>query len=300
MYAWYILGGGYISVRRFFCIIFLLSALCCISAQTEKPRVAVATFDYRNGVTRDESEFLTDQFIIRIANTGVVTVVDRDSFDKVLEEESFRLTNWSKPENTSLVGKAVGADFIIRGIITKMENRYYFTATMINASTAEVLAPAQADNSSIVNLVQHSLSDAVTMMADKMRPPPVSDIGKFVGRWRSVSTNGKLTCELIMEQNGSIVVQRYDSGKWIKKTRGLRYVWEDEFQTGEGSGYYSADNNGKMTVNLQLRKVSSDYAGINISAQYRFVGSNSFVLNNGLPCYTAGDNVDYYKTFLKY
>jgi TolB-like protein len=115
----------------------------------DKPTVAVAVFDTMGGVTRDEALIVTELFTAELVSKGSVQVVDRSSFDKIIAEMKFQSSDWSDSRKTVALGRAINAGYVIRGQLMRMGNVIYWTASMIDVTTAEVLYSAREQLESI-------------------------------------------------------------------------------------------------------------------------------------------------------
>jgi TolB-like protein len=191
--------------RMFLTALFVFGGFSAFSQQL--PTVAVATFDRIGGVTAHEAQVVTELFITELVSKGLVNVVDRANFDKIIAEMQFQLSDWSNSQKTALLGQASNAGYIIRGQLMKMENIYYWTATMLDINTAQVLYSAREQ---VANMSQISdkLPAFVKQIVDNTPLP-----NYFVGRWRSVGErkDGHSSGELVIEMsaNGSVRVISY-------------------------------------------------------------------------------------------
>jgi TolB-like protein len=107
------------------------------------PTVAVATFDVIGGITQDEAAVVTELFMAELVATGKLKVVDRVNFDKIIAEMRFQTSDWSDSQKTARLGRALNAGYVIRGQLMKMGSVIYWTATMLDVNTAQVLYAAR-------------------------------------------------------------------------------------------------------------------------------------------------------------
>ena len=104
---------------------FLLLAVFAVIGSwifAQQPVVAVAPFDAVSGITQADANVLTGVFYTRLGNANVVTLVDRSIVERVIREHYFQLGDWSNPQKTAEFGKALNADWIIRGEIAGLES----------------------------------------------------------------------------------------------------------------------------------------------------------------------------------
>ncbi|MDR1901280.1 MAG: pre-peptidase C-terminal domain-containing protein [Treponema sp.] len=118
---------------------FALALLCGVCFAQQKA-VAVAAFGNKRGISAESAQTITNLVIGRLSVNGIVRVVDRASFDKILEEMKFQASDWADKERTAALGEATNADFVIRGEIDTMDGLIIITARMIDIRTAQVVA----------------------------------------------------------------------------------------------------------------------------------------------------------------
>jgi TolB-like protein len=126
--------------KKFLAVCF---ALCGFAAfARDLPKVAVANFDVQGGIKPDEAKIITELFTMELVSKGAIKVVDRTSFDKIIAEMKFQTSDWSNSEKTAALGRAINAGYVIRGQLMKMGAVIYWTASMIDLNTTEVLSSA--------------------------------------------------------------------------------------------------------------------------------------------------------------
>ncbi len=189
------------------CVLFLLSSACLAqqkpapaavpaSAPTATPavappqgpkkRVAVMSFDYGTvmssvqavfGTNQDVGRGISDLLVMKLANDGKYSVIERAALEKVLGEQNFSNSNRADSSTAAKIGKVLGVDVIIIGSITQfgrddkkttvggggfglgkiglggVQSRnakavVAVTARMIDTSTGEILAVAEGNGES--------------------------------------------------------------------------------------------------------------------------------------------------------
>ena len=118
--------------------------LCCLSValfsqQSAKPKVVIVPF-YATGVPQDGADVVTELFISEYAATGKATVPDRNSFDKLAKEQSFKASSWSDSEKIAKLGKAINANQAVVGQIMKFREEIIVTIKVIDINTTEILS----------------------------------------------------------------------------------------------------------------------------------------------------------------
>lgn len=155
-----------------------------VNAQNQKV-VAVATFDVAgNACTASEADAVTELFISELAGTGFVTVVDRNSFNKILDEMQFQLSDWSNPRKTVQLGNMTNAQVICRGQISKLGNTFHLSSTIIDVKTANILSSSKVRFSQIDNVydvLPQFTKNIVKVFAPPAPPEPPKLGGKGPG-----------------------------------------------------------------------------------------------------------------------
>lgn len=128
--------------------------------------MAVMPFDVvGNAVTADEAEAITELYIAELVDAGVVKIVDRANFDKVMKELNFQSSDWSNSEKTAKLGQALNAKFISRGKIMKLGSKLAISASVIDIQTAENVASTKATYTDIDELVSKLYKLEITSLA---------------------------------------------------------------------------------------------------------------------------------------
>lgn len=150
-----------------------------------KPTVVIVPFDAR-GVPADEVEILTDSFINEYAGTNVAKIVDRGSFDKIAREQKFQASEWSATEKIASLGKALNANQMITGQISKFGDMVIFNLKCIDVNTTEIIysIPAKKMNSTmqIFDSIPQIAKDVSTQAKYSMNIPyPIGSKGPAGG-----------------------------------------------------------------------------------------------------------------------
>lgn len=150
----------------------------------ELPNIAVATFDTIGEISVDEANIITELFISELGTNKDFKIVDRANFDKIMTEMKFQSTDWSNQEKTAQLGKALSANYIIRGQIMEMGETFYLSSTILDIQTAQVIFSTREkvqDLGEIYNILFNYCSN---LSANIPKP------NYFIGEW---ITGGKET-----------------------------------------------------------------------------------------------------------
>jgi len=104
-----------------------------------KPVLVVATFDAK-GVGADDVEFVMEVFTSNFANMGFAKIVDRSSFDKIKKELSFQDSDWSDSNKVAELGRALNANQVATGQLTKRGSNIFFTVKILDVNTTTIIA----------------------------------------------------------------------------------------------------------------------------------------------------------------
>ena len=126
-----------------FGLAMLMSMLCGVARSMagaeSKPVLVVATFDAK-GVGADDVEFVMDVFTSNFANMGFAKIVDRSSFDKIKKELSFQDSDWSDSNKVAELGRALNANQVATGQLTKRGANIFFTVKILDVNTTTIIA----------------------------------------------------------------------------------------------------------------------------------------------------------------
>jgi len=235
-------------------IIYLILSVTASVAfgQAKLPTAAVATFDTVGSVSPDEAAVVTELFMSQIVQGGKINVVDRNNFDKIIQQMRFQASDWSDSNKIAQLGRALNAEYIIRGQIMKMGNTIYISSSMIDVNTTVTIASTREQLSSFDELFS-KLPNITEQILDKL-----PEQNWLVGRWQTSDGN----CVLEFKADRTIVVERYvfswdfgssDEGKGVAR----------------GTGFYSTNfpaSGGGITINLSLTGASGlDKFGSDVS-----------------------------------
>ena len=226
--------------------------------------VAVATFDVQGGVTPEEAAVVTELFIASLVSTRRVNVIDRTNFDAILQEMRFQTTDWSNRERTASLGRVLNATNVIRGQLMKMGDQIFWTATVLDVNTAQVLSSARLqlnnlDNiweASSANRQQSNLVNFSQQIVSQLPPPNI-----FVGRWQSTSVveGNTLYCIIDIKNDGTVNIERFDyANLTVNSTRNIfgdyrsSRTWGSPGRLTNISGIYNLnwENNERIRISI--------------------------------------------------
>jgi TolB-like protein len=124
--------------------IVLLSAIMLITSVNlwaqQQLTVAVSTFEARGGLTADEADAITELFSASLVNDGMVRVVDRSNFDRIIAEMQFQASDWTDTDKVARLGRALNATSIIRGTVMTLGGQIAITTSLLDVNTAQIVS----------------------------------------------------------------------------------------------------------------------------------------------------------------
>jgi len=120
-------------------LFLLFSATLSFSQQVF---VAVAPFEARDGISASNAMTITEIFTIELQATGQVRIVTRTNFDAMMKEHRFQLSDLSDNKKTAQLGKALSANWVVRGQLQRLGALIVITATLMDVNTTEVVGGA--------------------------------------------------------------------------------------------------------------------------------------------------------------
>jgi TolB-like protein len=177
----------------------ILAVFVCTGLFAQQPVVAVAPFNAISGISAADANMITRVFTIRLGNTQKVAFVDRTIVERVLQEHRFQAGDWSNAQKTAELGRALNADWIVRGELEKSGSNILITVQFYDIQTFRFMSGADLrianvdaayDNmDTLVNKLIETISQTVTAN----RTYNIGDIGPaggFVFHDKGVFSNG--------------------------------------------------------------------------------------------------------------
>jgi len=251
-------------MKRKLSIFFLLIVSFCAYAQ-RIPTVGIPVFETTGTVTPADAMTLTRMIITELSSWGTINVIDSVN----------------------------GAEYVVRGTLSRQGNNLILSATTSDASTNRVLNEYREQAASISNMPVFSFC----MQAVDRVPFP----NYLLGTWQSTINmpDGPVVCIIEFKSDRTVYVERYDTWEH-RQNNSLRYE-------GYGTGTYSYAGyanrvvtvNSQQTridaaanVNLKLEETLPDQTEVNQTGLYILFNAdrNAFdILNGTFPC---GRNFD--------
>ena len=120
--------------------IYLLRTILLITfiLAEKKPTVAIIDFD-SYGIGKSQANMLVERLRTEIGNTKAVRLIERKSVDEIMEEQKFQLTGLTTNNIAAQIGNLLGAQFMINGVIGKIDDKYTIDCKMFSVETGETI-----------------------------------------------------------------------------------------------------------------------------------------------------------------
>jgi formylglycine-generating enzyme required for sulfatase activity/TolB-like protein len=116
-------------------LIVILTLFVCASLFAQQPVVAITPFTAISGISAADANAITRVFFIRLGNTRQVILRGSDLVEQVLREHNFQTGDWSNQQKTAEIGRALNADWIVRGELEKFGTSILVTVQFYDIQT---------------------------------------------------------------------------------------------------------------------------------------------------------------------
>jgi len=162
--------------KNFVCLLTLFASVGLFAQQ--QYTVAVTPFELVGGFTKSDADVIYELFITELGRTKGIKVVDRGSFDKIMSQMQFEISDWSDSKKVTEFGKALNANCIIRGQLMTLSGKLIISARVVDINTTEILsaAPMQLNNiGEFFDLLPAYVAEVVKQITTTATPPKSSD-----------------------------------------------------------------------------------------------------------------------------
>ena len=132
------------------CTIFLILPSYQVFSQ-ETPILAVTDISVDKRIESELALPLTDRIREIFVNSNQYQVIDRNTINLVIEEQKFQLSDLVDAERTVKIGKLLGAQFIVAGNLTKIENLNTMSLRIIDVETGVIVSQVSGETTGGLN-----------------------------------------------------------------------------------------------------------------------------------------------------
>jgi hypothetical protein len=200
----------------FLFFLLVLVSVCAVYAQ-RIPVVGVAVFDTSgSGVTAAEAANLSNKVASELTSWGTLRVLQTSE----------------------------GAEYFIRGTLTRSGNNFVLSAVTVNASTKQTLNEYSEQGRTLNDI------SITTLCAKAVEKVPLPNY--LLGKWQSTINmpDGPVVCIMEFKSDRSVLVERYDTWEH-KQNNALRYE-------GYGKGDYSYAGYANRLITVNSKQIRID------------------------------------------
>jgi TolB-like protein len=160
-------------MRKF--IFSAVFALLGAFAFSQQPVVAVAPFDVISGISTADANAITRAFFISLGTTNKVSLVNRTVVEQAIREHSFQAGDWSDKQKTAEIGKALNADWVVRGEFEESGSSILFTVQFYDLNTFRFVGGAYdriANADEAYDKLGSFVNKLIQTIGDVNPPPP--------------------------------------------------------------------------------------------------------------------------------
>jgi TolB-like protein len=163
--------------RSFLALLTVVLALP-LAAQRSDTRPGIAVFPFQNGgsIGQNKEDFEALQFgipgmlISELAANPSVRVVERETLQRLLEEQNLGAAGRVEPGTAARIGKLIGARYVVLGTFIDFYGDFRLDARLVDVETSE-LVRTQSDRMQRDHLFDLIKSLSTKLMKDANLPP---------------------------------------------------------------------------------------------------------------------------------
>ncbi|MDE5581322.1 MAG: hypothetical protein K2I95_07865 [Treponemataceae bacterium] len=248
-------------MKKNFVAVFAFMLVAVLSAQTahKRPSVVIMPFDAKGGVSQEDCEVITEEFMSKYAVVGNSVVVNRNTLAQIQTEQMFQSSDWSDSNKTTRLGEALNAQQIVSGQLRLYNGLIFVIVQVQDIRTLAVLASVNVRVKDVMELLdkisgicksisaQMNGEYAVFSMAAKYQIGDIGPGGGYVFYYSeegfSIIINGKeeichyLECspQKLGEMTWCSCPRYSTSKKKVKNSRDVMWTW-CKIETADGIG----------------------------------------------------------------
>ena len=146
-----------------------------------KKRIAVVDFAQLDGAVSDLGRYLAEELSAGLVLADAsLRVVDRQHLARIIAEQKLSVVGVTEPGSVQKLGALAGADVLVTGSITGLDDRVRITAKLLSTKTAEIVGAAQTtvpDDGDIRTLAPNLSRGPVGAVPARVSPQPSSGAG---------------------------------------------------------------------------------------------------------------------------
>jgi len=152
--------------------------------------IAIADFVNDDGNVSKLGRYLADKLTPYFARSEQFSVLERSLINKVIEEQAFQVSAFVDESSTQEFGKLLGAETIISGTVSELNDAFYFNAKVVDVTYGKLLTSVDVEVDRTGRLV--ALYSAPLPKPQKEKSKPRIFRAKGIGVPSSKHTNPTL------------------------------------------------------------------------------------------------------------
>jgi TolB-like protein len=222
--------------------------------QCQKRKVAVLEFNMIDGRNTKLGVYLADKLVNDLfIYQNKFDVVDRFHLKEIMKEYQFGIAGLQDPNTVQKIGKIIGADAVVTGIMTDLGETVDVNIRMLDTERIKVLAVANTylkKNATILDLL-----DGAALMNPPVRQSVSTDFGTYTVRLFNVDDLANLYL------NGILLYK----AKWGYKGTSRNWAYHGHKVGDSGIIDITPElNNGENTVRITLENSGCCFASLEI------------------------------------
>lgn len=121
-------------------IFFTIGAIHAkVEPVSKQARIAVLPFEQKGLNEKDAGQIVSDLLLNELSSKGWYTVIERQSIQKILDEQKLGLSGIIDDKTAAALGKALGVEALILGSVSKLGNTLIVNCRMVNTTSMQVM-----------------------------------------------------------------------------------------------------------------------------------------------------------------
>jgi TolB-like protein len=118
-------------------------------------------------VAETEVDTLTTLLENAIRRTQRFDVVDRGALEDLMREHQFQMSDWSSDRKSVQMGRVLNANYIVRGMVSKLGSSLFVTGRVLDVNTAKILDDAEMQTT--MNEAYNKMRNFVKELTDEVK-----------------------------------------------------------------------------------------------------------------------------------
>ncbi len=245
--------------------------------------VVVADFRGINGEVTALGRYMAEEMITRLFTLAGARVIERGQLEKALDELKFSQTDLFDPDLAKKLGRFVGAEAILAGTITSLDNTIRINARLFNTERGEVLAAGtetivrdeKVDRLLKIPVQPQSLSERGTR-DDQVRPDVQDDSERLISSPPVFETDHlRVTVKSLRRTGSRLTIELWYENLTEQTMRLASSDWGRGYATGHRGTYLLSDIGEKWLFEDDTQ-VGNHYGGTELVSHRRLLNQITF------------------------